>query len=77
MNPYREPAAIAADALAAPELQILQRCCGCIGDVIGPFLLAAGGVVALAGAMFADGTELALGSLVVMAACRRAVNYDS
>jgi hypothetical protein len=76
MNPYREPAAIAGDAVAAPEPQMLHRASACRGEVLGPLLLAGGGIVALAGVMFADGTELALGGLAVMAACRRAANYD-
>jgi hypothetical protein len=41
-------------------------------DFAGSILLSVGGLVTLAGLFFADGTELAAGALMVMAAVRRA-----
>jgi hypothetical protein len=77
LNPYRVPAAIAGAAVDAPAPHARHRARGGGEDVILPLLLAGGGIIALAGAVFVDGTELALGGVAVMAACRRAATYDS
>ena len=69
MHPYRSAAPIASSAVSLPFAHGLRRA---EMDLIDPLLLAVGGVVALAGMLFADGTELALGALMIMVAVRRA-----
>jgi hypothetical protein len=64
MHPYRSLAPIAGPAAQG------GRTTGV--DFAGSILLSVGGLVTLAGLFFADGTEFAVGVLMVMAAVRRA-----
>jgi hypothetical protein len=67
MHPYRYAArAVCPDVAIAAASQRERPT-----DVLGPLLLSAGGLVMLGGVLVADGTELAIGSLMVMAALRR------
>lgn len=68
MHPYRT-APIGSAANAAP---LAHDARAAEVDLVGALLLAAGGVVTLAGMISTDGTEFAIGTLMVMSAVRRA-----